>query len=190
MPERQFGLSRNNFSVYGTYEYQGDGWGLTAGLGGAWEGHAQDVPIQGKDEQDFYQAGLNLAIGDFGIGVVGEFYNDFATQITAANGFDVDLWIVGIGASYAADAWTFGAQFSHRDADHDITNSTSDGFDFQEDRVVLTANYALGPGISIDGEIGYTWMDLDPEASSFEFLEEDVDDYDALEFGIGTAISF
>ena len=190
MPRRFFSDSRNNFSVYGTYEYAGDGWGLTAGLGGSWEGHVQDVAIQGIDEQDFYQAGLNLAIGDFGIGVVGEFYNDFATQITATNGFDIDLWIVGVGASYTADAWTFGAQYSHRDADHDITNSTEDGFDFQEDRVVLTANYALGPGINVDGEIGYTWMDLDPEASSFDFLEQDADDYDALEFGIGTAISF
>jgi hypothetical protein len=49
---------------------------------------------------------------------------------------------------------------------------------------VLTANYALGPGIDIDGEVGYTWIDTDPETP------DSVDDYDGLEIGIGTAITF
>jgi hypothetical protein len=51
---------------------------------------------------------------------------------------------------------------------------------------VVTVNYDLGPGISIDGEIGYTWRDEDPED---EFLFAD-DDYEGLEFGIGTALRF
>jgi hypothetical protein len=49
---------------------------------------------------------------------------------------------------------------------------------------VLTGNYALGPGINLDAEVAYTWIDTDPEAA------DGVDDYDALEIGIGTNITF
>ena len=187
MPARTFADSRNNFSVYGTYDYRGDGWGITAGLGGSWEGEVQDEPDDRIEPQDFYQAGLNFSFGDFGIGIVGEYYSNFFSRLRAD---DVDLWIAGIGASYAMDAWTFGLQYSHRDTDHKFINSDTDDFHFQEDRVVATANYALGPGIMVDAEIGYTWMDMDPEAGAIDFLDDDVDDYDAIEFGIGTAIAF
>ncbi len=186
MPERGFDDSRNNFSVYGTYDYQGDGWGITAGLGGSWEGELQDE-LDPTEKQEFYQAGLNMRFGDFAIGVVGEYYSNFFSRLRAD---DVDLWAAGIGASYAMDAWDFGLQYSHRDTDHKFINSTTDDFHFQQDRVVATANYALGPGISVDAEIGYTWMDMDPEAGAIDFLDDDVDDYDAIEFGIGTAITF
>ena len=38
----------------------------------------------------------------------------------------------------------------------------------------------------MDGEVGYTWIDTDrEEAGTFSG-----DDYDALEFGIGTGITF
>jgi hypothetical protein len=52
------------------------------------------------------------------------------------------------------------------------------------DRAVLTANYALGPGIDLDGEVGYTWVDTDSDTI------DNLDNYDALEIGIGTAITF
>jgi len=52
------------------------------------------------------------------------------------------------------------------------------------DRAVLTGNYALGPGINIDGEVAYTWIDTSPEVDS------GLDDYNALEIGLGTNITF
>ena len=55
-----------------------------------------------------------------------------------------------------------------------------------QQRAVATVNYALGPGINLDGEVGYTWRDRDPESG----LVETDDDYDGLELGIGTALSF
>jgi outer membrane protein OmpU len=52
-------------------------------------------------------------------------------------------------------------------------------------------NYALGPGINVDGEIGYTWVDTDLEAEDFSTTAPDgLDDYDALASGIGAAITF
>jgi hypothetical protein len=55
------------------------------------------------------------------------------------------------------------------------------------DRVVLTGNYAMGPGINIDAELGYTWIDTDPEA---DIDGDDIDDYQAFEIGLGTNITF
>ena len=50
---------------------------------------------------------------------------------------------------------------------------------------VVTANYALGPGIDLDGAVGYTWQDV-----SGPDFDDAADNYDALEIGIGTAITF
>ena len=98
-------------------------------------------------------------------------------------GDNTDAWVAGGGVAYTMDAWIFGAQYSHQLADTDGSGSDG-GQDFTMDRAVLTANYALGPGIDLDGEVGYTWIDTDPETP------DNVDDYDGLEIGIGTAITF
>ncbi len=186
--------SRHNVSVYATYSYEGEDWGLTAGLGGSWEGHTEEGGTDATlEEQDFYQAGLNLSFGNFSFGVVGEYFNDVVGFKTDTTDLDVDVWVVGAGAAYQMDAWTFGLQYSHRETDVDIDASGSpfDQLQTQQDRVVATVNYAMGPGISIDGQIGYTWVDLDPE---FETLvpaaPAGIDDYDAIEFAIGTNFTF
>ena len=191
MPAHEVFDSRHNVSVYGTYSYVGDGWGLTAGLGGAWEGHTENtVDALNINEQDFYQAGLNLSFGNFGIGVVGEYFNDQRNFNVGVAALEVDSWVAGIGASYAMDAWTFGLQYSHREDDNKLEGFLDD-FDAQQDRIVATATYALGPGINIDGEIGYSWIDSDPEVENFAAgSSPGLDDYGALEFGIGTNITF
>jgi outer membrane protein OmpU len=176
MPFNDDGESRHNFAAYGTYSYEGDGWGLTAGGGGSFEGHVEQGPGADRDEQQFYQGAVNLTFGNFAVGGVLEYYNDLFTLVTDDN---VDAWVAGGGVAYTMDAWTFGAQYSHQLAD--VKGSDDE---FTMDRAVLTANYALGPGINLDGEVGYTWLDTDPETA------DNVDDYDAWEIGIGTAITF
>ncbi len=52
------------------------------------------------------------------------------------------------------------------------------------DRAVVTAIYPLGPGIDLDAEIAYTWIDTDPESA------DGLDDYQSLELGFGTSITF
>ena len=175
------GESRHNVSAYLSYSYEGDGWGLTAGGGASFEGHVEQVPGPDRDEQEFYQAGLNLTFGNFGVGGVFEYYNDFIDQGSS----DLDRWVAGIGTAYTLDAWTFGAQYSHLDQE---SNNSATADEFQQDRVVLTGNYAFGPGINLDGEIGYTWVDTDPEGGTVDGT--DVDDYNSLEIGIGTNITF
>ena len=48
----------------------------------------------------------------------------------------------------------------------------------------------MGPGIQIDGEIGYTWSDADPDEFDNVFLPDGAFSYDALEIGIGTNFTF
>ncbi|HNB26861.1 MAG TPA: porin [Alphaproteobacteria bacterium] len=184
--------SRHNFSTYLAYAYDGQDWGLSAGLGGSWEGHEETVNgALGTGAQDFYQAGVNLRFGNFGLGVAGEYFND-ARDLTVPGVLQirVDSWVVGIGASYAQDAWTFGLQYSHREDDNDIESANLSDFDAQQDRVVATVNYALGPGINVDAELGYSWIDTDPEIENASTAPAGADDYDAFEIGIGTSITF
>ena len=93
--------------------------------------------------------------------------------------------------AYAMDAWTFGAQYSYRatNADIDFTGVDTDHVDLGQHRAVVTALYALGPGITVDGELGYTWLDVDPAEDTFFEGQRD-DNYDAFELGIGTTITF
>ncbi len=184
MPVNADNESRHNVSAYLSYSYEGDGWGLTAGGGASFEGHVEQTVGPDRDEQDFYQAGLNLTFGNFSVGGVFEYYNDLLDQ--GAN--NIDAWVAGAGIAYSMDAWTVGAQYSHGDADDD----GSDGGSSTQDRIVLTGNYALGPGINIDGELGYTWLDENGNGAVFTTDGGGISDgsYDAFEIGIGTNITF
>jgi outer membrane protein OmpU len=183
MPLNDDDESRHNLSAYGTYSFEGDGWGLTAGAGGAWEGHVEQAPGPNRENQDFYQAGLNLTFGNFAVGGAFEYEHDLLDQ----GGDDIDQWVAGGGVSYTMDVWTVGLQYSHLDQDNDGSSPTFT--DLQQDRVTLTGNYAMGPGIDIDSELGYTWVDTDPEGGVNGDGEE-IDDYQAFEIGIGTNITF
>jgi predicted porin len=181
MPANADGEARHNVSAYGAYSFEGDGWGLTAGAGASLEGHVEQAPGPDRDEQENYQAGLNVTFGNFGVGGVLEYYNDLVDQ----DATDLDRWVAGGGVGYTLDAWTFGAQYAHLGQD---SNTSAGADEFQQDRLTLTGNYALGPGINLDGEVGYTWIDTDPEAGTVD--ETEVDDYNALEIGIGTNFTF
>jgi hypothetical protein len=182
MPANADDESRHNVSGYLSYSFEGDGWGLTAGGGASFEGHVEQAPGPDRDEQEFYQTGLNVTFGNFSVGGVFEYYNDLLDQ----GDDNVDTWVAGAGIGYTMDAWTVGAQYSHGDSENDGAN----GGESSQDRITLTGNYALGPGINIDGEVAYTWVDVDEDGES-TFGDDAADDgYDALEIGIGTNITF
>jgi outer membrane protein OmpU len=190
MPFENPGESQHNFSVYLTYNYEGDGWGVTWGGGGSWEGHVESEPGPDRNRQDFYQTGLNLTFGNFEIGGVFEYYNDALDRGrdkgNAGAAVAVDAWVAGGGISYNLDPWVIGAQYSHLNAENHANSPTND---FTQDRAMLTATYALGPGIDLDAEIAYTWVDTNPEGGTTADGTE-VDGYDALEIGLGTTLTF
>ena len=179
MPTNSDGESRHNVSVYGTYELVRETWGLTAGLGASFEGHVEQQPGDDQREQTFYQGGLNLTFGAFSIGGVFEYYDNL---LSFKGGDDADGWVAGGGLAYDFEDFVLGAQYSHQSTEVDRAGGGSD--DFTMDRAVVTAIYPLGPGIDIDAEIAYTWIDTDPESA------DGVDDYQSLEIGLGTAITF
>ncbi len=181
MPFNNDGESRHNLSIYATYSYEGDGWGLTWGGGASFEGHVEQTSGPDRNESDFYQTGLNLSFGNFAVGGVFEYFNDVLDQ--GPN--DINFWVGGIGASYTMDAWTWGLQYSHQDRENDGSASADE---FTQDRAVLTANYAMGPGIALDGSLGYTWTDTDPEEGTLGGVG--IDDYNSFEIGIGTNFTF
>ena len=186
MPVNVDGESRHNLSIYATYSYEGDGWGLTWGGGASFEGHVEQTNGGAdREESDFYQTGLNLSFGNFAIGGAFEYFNDAASLNDDVGGNDVDgdFWVAGAGISYSFDPFTVGVQYSHRQDDISVQNDSDS--DYSLDRIVLTGNYAMGPGIAIDGEIGYSWQDASGDA-----FDADDDNYDALEIGLGTNFTF
>jgi predicted porin len=185
MPAENPGDSRHNFSAYASYSYEGDGWGLTVGGGGAWEGHVEEGNDTGgkRDAQDFYQTGLVVSFGGFKVGGAFEYFNDVAgVQDGADETHNLDAWVAAGGVSYNVDAWTVGLGYSHGRFDI-VEADDSNGHDTQ-DRLALTGNYDMGPGIALDASIAYTWTGTSEEDNNA------VDDYDSLELGIGTAFTF
>ena len=186
MPTNEEDESRHNVSVYGTYAYEAEDWNIQLGAGGGWEGNVEKADGgPNRDESEFYQAGIVVGFGDVSIGAAFEYYNDDDLFVATLENGDVvaDRWVLGIGAEYEFDDWTFGLGYSLGRADIDIRNSGDDDFTLQ--RVVLTSDYELGPGIDIDAELGYTRQDV----SGPDFADS-ADNYDAIEIGIGTSITF
>jgi outer membrane protein OmpU len=193
MPVKTFGTENpdadSDASAYLTYSYQGRNWGLTWGGGASWEMGTDSTDVVDFHDQDFYQTGLTIDIGRFSIGGVFEYYNDLNSfdSIGTDSSTHLNAWVAGGGMAYNYRAWTFGAQYSYRQDTfrQDFVFADDIKIEQVQQRAVATVNYALGPGINLDGEVGYTWSDRDPES-----LFETDDDYDGLELGIGTALSF
>jgi hypothetical protein len=179
MPGNADAESRHNVSAYLTYELERPDWSLAAGLGGSFEGHVEQQPGADRREQRFYQGGLNLTFGALSFGGVFEFYDNF---LSLKGGDDADAWVAGGGIAYEFTDFVLGAQYSHQLAEVDRDGGGSD--DFTMDRAVVTVLYPLDTGIDLDAEVAYTWIDSDPESA------DAIDDYQALEIGLGTAITF
>jgi predicted porin len=187
MPTNVDGTSRHNVSVYGLYNYEAEDWWLQVGAGGSWEGNVEQTVGPDREESDFYQTGILVGFGSFQVGASFNYFNDDDLFVATLENGDVkaDRWVLGVGGTYNIDAWTFGIGYSINQADIEIKGAPDE--EFTQQRTALTANYALGPGIDLDGEVAYTWSDADPSTSP-DF--EEFDGYDALEFGVGVAITF
>ncbi len=186
MPENVDGTSRHNVSIYGTYTYEAEDWYVQVGAGGSWEGNVEQTSGPDREEADSYQTGILAGFGAFTVGASFNYFNDDDLfSATLENGsVQADRWVLGVGATYTvAEVWTFGIGYSINEAD--IENEGGEDSDFTLQRTALTVNYNLGPGIDLDGELAYTWQDV-----SGPDFDESADNYDAIEIGLGTAISF
>ncbi|WP_374373243.1 porin [Dongia sp.] len=180
----QAGNADNNIGLGAHFTHEGDGWGVDVGAAAYLEG---DVQEEGADEteQSGYNAGVNLAFGGFTVGVAGTYLAD--STITGASSDGENTWVIGTGLSYNVDAWTIGAGWSHVVGEVEGTNAKD-----HIDRVGVTGNYAMGPGIDLDAGVFYTWANAADEGAATDdsFNSFNDNNYDAIEFAVGSSITF
>ena len=56
--------------------------------------------------------------------------------------------------------------------------------------MIGTVTYLFGPGMNFDASVAYTWLDTDPEAGVLLDEDGEINDYQALEFGVGATLTF
>ncbi|MET1027796.1 MAG: porin [Dongiaceae bacterium] len=174
MPVVQNGEQRNVVDAYALFTRNFDGWGVQWGGGGSWATSLGGDPTDTQKKGANYQSGLNVNIGNFSVGAGFEYELNGIQKST----YDDDFYIAGGGVSYKFDAFTAGLQYSHNEGDY-----TNEGVNRQTNTVALTGNYALGPGINLDGTVQYTWSDGDKGDAAHG-------GYQSVGLGLGTAFNF
>ena len=168
-PTSDVGDARSNVGLGAHYAYEGEGWGLDVGGAAYWEGDVRD-----GGEGEGYNAGVNVSVGGFSFGVAGTFGE--------LGGPDDEYWVIGAGMSYNVDAWTVGLGGAHLETD-DLDPTTGND-KFTSNRIGVTGSYDMGPGIALDAGVFYSWVgDHSDDVNGDE-------DYDAIEFAIGSSITF
>jgi outer membrane protein OmpU len=204
----------NILSVGVDYTHDFGGWNLTAGGGGEWA-FTLYTPAGGNGSNNkpaWYQAGLQIGFGHFAIGASGAYMVDYshagyaATTATAGD----NGWVVSGGASYTIDAWSFGLQGEYGSFEQSaqrILGSSAPGVNADNEKmwgVSFNTAYALGPGISLEGQVAYTnanYGDVSAFGASaavpnFAFTNAgapigvNATQVHAWEFDLGTAINF
>jgi len=160
----------NILSVGVDYTHDFGGWNLTAGGGGEWaftQYTAAGTAQSGSSKPAWYQAGVQIGIGHFAFGASGAYYQNYAHAgyaSTTATSQD-DGWVVSGGASYTIDAWSFGLQGEYGSYQQSasailgITPTSAAGINADNEKlwgISFNTAYALGPGISLEGQVAYT----------------------------------
>src|SRR5262249_52090001 len=180
------GQNSENLSVAGTFTHDFNGVGLVVGGGATWSFQreaavAPPAPFTstppGKRRE--YNGYAQVSFAGFTVG------GAVSDRINMSNSFaETDDLIYGAGVTYNWDAWTVGVGWTHGSYDNVVhplapTTAAVGGTD-DHDVISLTAAYALGPGIELDGVVEY-----DRYSGSGAG-----DGYEGLAFGAGTLINF
>jgi predicted porin len=160
-------------SIAANFNRDFSGVTLNVGGGALWSLDREAAP--GVDEVQDYQAYASVAFAGFTVGGATEWRYNIA-------GDESDHQVYGLGVTYNWDAWTVGVGWTH--GEYELAQPTTRTSDAENNMEVisLTAAYALGPGILVDGVVEY----VDSETVA----QADSNDYDGISFGIGTLISF
>ena len=154
----------NILSVAADYTHDFGGWNLEVGGGGEWA-FTQYTPAGGTAGRKpaWYQAGLQIGFGHWTVGVSGAYMHDYlhADYSAATNATSDDNgWIVTGGAAYTIDAWSFGLQGLYASYQQSGPVITGNPFATADNQIFwgasLNGAYALGPGISLEGQVAYT----------------------------------
>jgi hypothetical protein len=192
--DNDLGQNSENLSVGAQFTHDFNGVNLALGGGGTWsfdrEGDGNSV-----DERQDYNAYAQVGFAGFTIGgALG------IRQNRGGDGSDDLVW--GAGITYNWDAWTVGFGYSHGRYERaqpgstaivtvvaGVTTLTTALSDAADDSNIfsLTASYALGPGIQIDGVVEYYDYQADGDDGGVGLGNRD---YEGFAFGLGTLINF
>ena len=159
----------NILSVAADYVHDFDGIEVTLGGGAEWA-FTQYTPAGGTtgNKPAWYQGGLQVDFGHFAVGFSGAYYQNYLhDDYSAANTASPsdDGWVVAVGGSYTIDAWSFGLQGIYGSFQQNasvILATSAPGISADNENlwgVSLNTAYALGPGITLEGQIAYTNAD-------------------------------
>ncbi|HWA42054.1 MAG TPA: porin [Hypericibacter adhaerens] len=141
------GQVQNVFAAALNFDHDFNGVSLATGVGfaeGQWETKASGANV---DTTWGVNGHLDVSFSGFTIGGSGMYRDNWQSSA------GTDYWVAGIGATYNWDAWTVGLAWSHGDYEYTPSND-----DDKIDIVEFTGRYDLGPGISLDGMVGYNDM--------------------------------
>jgi len=174
------GDQKQIIDAYASYNHDFDGFSVSWGGGGSW---ALATDGDNNKKKSFYQTGMNLTFGNLAVGGAFEYMKNENARSDAAGDFasnhGADMWVAGGGLAYTMDAWTFGAQYSYSHID----GIDDAGSKRKIHQAVLTGQYAMGPGIMLDAELGYAHA----SGSSGDAAHGG---YDSVNIGLGTAFTF
>jgi outer membrane protein OmpU len=149
--------------------------GISLAVGGAYtQSFDKEFNPNDIDEATDANAYLRVAIGDFTVGAATEYRRNFGTT-------SADQWVIGAGATYNWDAWSVGLGWTRGTYESVVGANGVGPFNAVHDNFALTASYALGPGL---------WLDGVAEYSNYKSNDAAGPDYQGLGIGIGTQIVF
>ena len=181
----------------------GGGITLTAGVSGEWalggKTNNTDNASDLSNKPSMYQAGFQVGFGGgWAVGASGQYvvnytnagYGCVKSAFSCRSTSTDDAWMLTAGGSYTVDAISIGLEglYNQYEAfDPNAAGGDSNGHATYVG-VSLNAAYALGPGISLEGQVAWTQSDtnFDSPPTSFGF-ENGVNAY---EIDFGTAINF
>jgi len=175
-----FGQNSENISVAATYEREFNGFGFIIGGGGSFSMDREYSAgfTSHSDNREELNAYAQFRYAGFTLGGAYSYRDAVAEDF--GEGDDIDAEVFGAGATYAWSRYAIGLGWTRGRYENGFTIGSD-----QYDVYALTGSYVLGPGITIDGLIGYSDYE---GTNSFPFFAER--DYQAVELGLGTSVRF
>ena len=165
------------YEIGARYEGQFNNVGVIAGAGFT-QVDLEDDGGGSNDDEQIWNAGLDLDIGPFGIGAI--YLNDDLGN-TGIGDDEEETWVVGV--DYTTGPFKLGASYMNQDNTGGITgNDGTDGID--TDRWTGGVIYTYGPGMTFRGSVSHVSHDNVNLTGSTE------DSIDATSVLLGTQINF
>ena len=174
---------------------------VSAGISGEWALSGKTVPTDNAsnstNKPQMYQAGLQVGFGGgWAVGASGQYVVNYinagytnpgfagpvtgGARVVAAAPSD-DAYMITGGGSYTMDAISIGLDgfYDRWETQGNTTHITAWG-------VGVNAAYALGPGISLEGQVAYVQSNNNISSIGFTSLDGE----NSVEIDIGTAVNF